>query len=148
AYLRRIEVEKGAALVGAGVILGSGFFQIYLPLREVPAVAAWWPLLLYGVERTVHDPTWRLRHVVLALAVYCTIAGGQPEVAFLSLGVVLLYALVGLATQKRNSWHGFWALVPGEVAGLLLAAPIWLNFTEYAFTAYSVHQADSTAGQL
>src|SRR6185369_15866228 len=33
AYLRLIEVEQGAALVGAGVILGSGFFQIYLPLR-------------------------------------------------------------------------------------------------------------------
>ncbi len=147
-YLRLVNVHSEAALVGGATIFASGFFQSYLLLREVPAVAAWWPLLLYGIERAIREPAWHLRHLVLAVAVYCSITGGQPEVTFLSLFVVLVYGMMRLAMEPRQAWQRLRAVMPGTLAGLFLAAPLWVNFVQYAFTAHSAHQAGSAMGQL
>jgi hypothetical protein len=147
-YLRLVNVQSEAALVGGAAIFASGFFQSYLLLRCVPAAAAWWPLLLYGVERAIQQPAWRWRHLVLAFAIYCTLTGGHPEVTFLSLCVVVVYALVRLAMQGQHAWRALWAVVPGACSGLFLAAPMWVNFVQYAFTAYSAHQAGSLLGQM
>src|SRR5712692_8546473 len=104
--------------------------------------------MLYGVERTLREPGWRRRHLVLTGAVYCTITGGQPEVAFLSLLTVSVYGVMRLLMQKHRIWRALWTILPGALEGLLLAAPMWVNFLRYAFTAYSAHQAGSTLGQL
>ncbi len=148
AYLRLLGVEKGPSLVGSALIFSNGYFQFFLAVREIPAVVAWWPLLLYGVERAIREPTWPARHWVLAFSVYCSIAGGHPEATFMSLFVVLVYALIRLATRPRSAWRAFIAIVPGSLAGLLTAAPIWINFASYAFTNYSQHPAGSSFGQL
>lgn len=145
-YLRLLGLEKGPSLIGSALVFSNGYFQFILALREVPAVAAWWPLLLYGVERTIQDPEWRDRHWLLALGVYCSITGGQPEVTFMSLFVVLVYALVRLATWPRSAWQGFIALAPGSLAGLLIAAPQWINFATYAFTNFTHHQPGHQVG--
>src|SRR5271166_2560544 len=73
-YLRFIGLDEWAALIGGATFIANGLFQIYLPMRELPAVAAWFPLLLYAVERTAQEPSWRHRHWVLALSIYCTVA--------------------------------------------------------------------------
>jgi hypothetical protein len=145
AFLRLLGLEAPYAVVGGVTILTNGYFQIYLALRGVPGVAAWWPLMLYAVERTVQEPFWRHRHWVLALGVYCTVTAGQPEVAFLSLFSLLIYALISLprATYK---WRIFGSLALGSLAGLLLSAPQWLNFAAYAFTCYSSHTPGSGWG--
>jgi hypothetical protein len=145
-YLSLLGIEPIFALLGGVGILSSGYFQMNLALREVPAVAAWWPLLLYAVERTLQAPTWRHRHWVLALAVYCSVTGGQPEVTFLSLFTVLLYALIRLTQIKEHRWKTLRALIPGSLGGLLLAAPLWVNFAAYAFPAYSLHGPDCKLG--
>ncbi len=147
-YLRLMGVEKEASLVGGALIFSNGYFQSFLAVREVFAVVAWWPLLLYGVERAIREPTWPARHWVLAFSVYCSITGGHPEVTFVSLFVVLVYALIRLATRPRSAWRGFIAIVPGSLAGLLAAAPIWINFADYAFANYSTHPAGCSVGQL
>jgi hypothetical protein len=145
-YLRLLEIEPIVALVGGTAVLSTGFFQIYLALREVVAVAAWWPLLLYGVERTVQNPSWPHRQWVLALAVYCSITAGQPESTFVSLFVILLYAVIRLMLTRWQRGKIFLALIPGTLGGFLLAAPMWLNFVAYAFPAYSRHLAGSKVG--
>jgi len=148
AYLRLMGIPTQAALVAGAAVYGSGFCPFSLTVREVPAVAAWWPLLLYGVERTLREPTWRWRYPVLAVAVYCTIVGGQPEVTFVSLLATLVYGLGRLVGQRQHIWRAMWAVVPGTLAGFLLAAPMLVNFAAYAFTAYSGHQVGSMMGQL
>jgi hypothetical protein len=145
-YLHLMGLKSEVALIGGVAVLGSGFFQIYLPLREVPAVAAWWPLLLYGIERSLATPTWRYRHLILAGAIFCTVAGGQPEVTFVSLSVALVYALVRLAMIPSLAWSGFMALAPGGLIGLMLAAPTWVDFAHYAFAAHSFHLPGSKVG--
>jgi hypothetical protein len=145
-YLRLVAVEQILAMVGGVVVLSSGFFQSYLALRDLVAVSAWWPLLLYGVERTVREPPWSHRHWVLALAVYCSITAGQPESAFVSLFVILLYAMVRLLQTRGQQGKIFLALIPGTLGGFLAAAPMWLNFVVYALPAFSRHLADSKVG--
>jgi hypothetical protein len=147
-YLSLLGIEPIFALLGGVGVLSSGYFQMNLALREVPAVATWWPLLLYAVERTIQAPTWRHRHWVLALAVYCTVTAGQPECAFLSLFTVLLYAVIRWMWTKEHRWKSFLALIPGSLGGLLLSAPLWVNFAAYAFSAYSLHGADSKMGLI
>ena len=119
-----------------------------MTLRELPAAAAWWPLLLYGVERAMREPGWRWRHLVLALAVYATISGGHPEAAFISLFSALVYAVTRLGRQWALVWARLAAVVPGAAAGLLLAAPEWVNFARYAFTSFSAHPAGGLFGML
>lgn len=145
-FLDVLGIPKVASVLGGVVVLSSGFFQIYLALREVPAVAAWWPLLAYAVERTVRDPSWKHRHWVLALGIYCSITGGQPESSFMSLFVILVYAIVRLFQAGKDGWRGLIGFIPGSLAGLLLAAPLWINFAQYAFTSYSFHTPDHTVG--
>ncbi|MBW1788672.1 MAG: hypothetical protein JRK53_18960 [Deltaproteobacteria bacterium] len=147
-YLRFMGVGKGPALVGAAAIFSNGYFAGLLALREVVAVSAWWPLLLYGVERAIREPSWRFKHVLLALGVYCTTTGGQPEVAFFSLFTVLAYALIRLQIGPRPKWRGFMALVPGSLAGLLLSTPAWFNFAAYVFTQFTAHTSESGYGLL
>jgi hypothetical protein len=139
AYLRLINLEPEAALVGACAVFACGAIQVYLPLREVPAVAAWWPLLLYAVERTCREPAWRWRHVVLAIAIFCSVAGGQPEVTFISLIAAAGYATLRIVWERKRALALIARLVPGTAAGLLLSAPHWLNFATYAFNAFSAH---------
>jgi hypothetical protein len=147
-YLRYLGLEAPVAFLAGAAIMVSGSFRIYLALREVPAVAAWFPLLLYAVERTVHEPAWRWRHGVLALGIYMSVTAGQPEVTFLSLFVVLVYALVRLLAVKEQKWRAFLALAPGSLGGLLLSAPLWVNFSAYAFPAYSFHMPGCGAGLM
>lgn len=145
-YLAVCGLPRPFAIFGGVTLLAGGYFQIYLTLREVPAVAAWWPFLLYCVERAFREPGWRFRHLSLALGVYCTITGGQPEVAFLSLSTSALYALWRWAGEKSRLPDFLKRLVPGTAAGLLIAAPHWLPFVDYARHAFALRFEDHPTG--
>jgi hypothetical protein len=130
-------VEDWCGLAGALAFFVSGYIACYLNLRELPAVAIWWPLLLYCVERSFSPLRWRFCHLVLVTAVFCSITGGQPEVTFVSLASVFGYALVRLY-QERLEWRrAIRRLVWGSLAGTLLAAPFWIPFIHYVFGSYS-----------
>ena len=146
-YLTLLGVPRAPALVGAVAVFASGFFQGYLAVRELPAAATWWPLLLYGTERAMREPAWRWRHLVLTLAVYATVTGGHPEASLLSLFSALVYGVVRLGGQRPLAWTRLVAVVPGAAAGLLLGAPEWVNFAQYAFTSFSLHPAGGPAGR-
>ena len=147
-FLRLIGARREGIVVGGVAVLGSGFFQYYLVMREVVAVAAFFPLLLYAVERTAREPQWRFRHVVVAVAVACCLTAGQPESSFIALALSALYALVTIATLGENRWQFVRGCLPGAIAGLMLSAPFWLSFSDYAFRAYSNHPAGSHMGQI
>lgn len=139
-FLRELGTERLGCYLGALAVLGAGWFTIYLPLREVPATGAFFPLLLFSIERLLLRPRWPWAHLTFGSAVYLTLTGGQPEVAFLSLLVASLYA----AVRARRLGRGWWWKVsllagPACIGGLLLAAPQWLNFLELPGRALHVH---------
>ena len=71
---------------------------------------------------------------------------GHPEAAFLSLFTASVYGVARLGTGWRVARERLIAVTPGAVAGLLLAAPEWINFAQYAFTAHSVHPGGGDVG--
>jgi hypothetical protein len=145
-YLRLFDIEPPAALIGGLAMFACGAIEVYLPLREVPAVAAWWPLLLYAIERTYQQPAWRWRHAVLAIALFCTVTGGQPEAIVASLLAGAAYAAFRIISAGKQSLALLGRLVPGAAAGLLLSAPHWLNFAAYAFSSFSAHPGGGGTG--
>jgi len=145
-YLRQIGIGTNGALVGAVAVVSSGFFQYYLAFREASATAAWFPALLYAVERTLAEPAWRWRHAAIAFASYCTITAGQPESTALALTAAAAYGLVSVAI-RTDRVRGLAAFVPGAIAGALLTAPFWWNFSDYAFTGHSGHDPGSMAAR-
>ena len=140
-YLRVIGCRREGIVVGGIAVLGSGFFQYYLAMREVVAVAAWFPLLMYALERSAREPQWRHRHLVFAIAVACCLTAGQPESSFIALAFATVYGLVTMMTLGANRWRYVLDCVPGAVIGLMLSAPFWLTFADYAFKAFSNHPA-------
>src|SRR5262249_37426577 len=110
--------------------------------------AAWWPLLLYAIERTSREPDWRWRHAVLAVAIFCSVTGGPPEVTFFSLLTGAAYSAVRVISDGRSGVAFVSRLGPGAAAGLLLSAPHWLNFAEYAFSSFSAHPAGVGTGLI
>lgn len=143
-YLRVIDVGTVGAVLGAVAVVASGFGQHYLVIRDASATAAWFPALLYAIERTVREPAWRARHVVIALACYATITAGQPESTAVALTAATVYGLAS-AAWRRAGIRTVLAFAPGVVCGALLTAPFWWSFADYAFTAYSHHDAQSIA---
>ena len=140
-YLRLIGCRRDGIVIGGIAVLGSGFFQYYLAMREVVAVAAWFPLLLYALERSAREPGWRHRHLTFAIAVACCLTAGQPESSFIALSFAAGYGVVTMMTIGGNRWRFLVDCAPGAVAGLLIAAPFWLTFSDYAFKAFSNHPA-------
>ena len=145
-FLRTIDVGDGGAIIGGVAVAASGFFQYYIAFREASTTAAWFPALLYAVERTLREPDWRWRHVAITVACYGTVTAGQPESTALALTAVTLYGLVSVAASPRRA-AALRAFLPGAVCGALLTAPHWWNFSDYAFTAFSGHDPGSTGTQ-
>ncbi len=139
AFLRLFRLPRGAVLVGTASIFGSGLFPLYLAVREYPSVVAWFPLLLYAIERTIRHPQWKYKHLVLGLAIYFTFTAGQPEATFISILVAVLYGIARILMQPSYRWKLLGALIPGAIGGVLLATPMWLPFMEYALDAFSNH---------
>lgn len=146
AYLRLWKLDRGASLLGATTVLASGLIQFYVILREYGGVIAWMPVLLYGIERTLQEPTWRWRHVTLAVGILGLISAGQPEVYFVAVVALLLYALARLVSYRKNLRQLFLALLPGTLAGALLTLPALVSFSLYAFDAFSLHDPSRNVG--
>ena len=141
-FLRVIGVGFTGAMLGGVTIVCSGFFQYYFAEREVIMVAAWFPPLLYAVERTLRERGWRWRHLALAGSIYCAVTGGQPESTFVALAAVTVYGVVSIAVLPARRAMLI-DLAPGVAAGTLLSAPFWWNLADYVFNAYSAHEAGS-----
>jgi hypothetical protein len=139
-------IERWCALAGALAFFVSGYIACYLNLRELPAVAIWWPLLIYCVERSFSPERWRLCHLVLAVAVFCSITGGQPEVTFVSLASVFGYALVRLYQERLDWRRAIHRLAWGSLAGVLVAAPFWIPFIQYVFGSFSARTENAGHG--
>jgi hypothetical protein len=126
-------IERPAALVAGLGVLVAGYFQAYLPVRSVMGSAVWFPCSLYAVERTLRQPEWRWRPIVISASTYCLAVAGHPEPALIAFGLLVLYVLVRNGRDRRL-WSTTRArILPAVLAGALLAAPLWLLFADYLF---------------
>jgi hypothetical protein len=148
-YLRLLGLEGHAPLFGGTMILASGWFSGWLGLREITGVAAWFPLLLYAIERTIVESNWRWRHPLLAVGTFCSITAGHPEAFIPGFMALTAYGVLRLAEQPSSRIKHLVNLAFGAVAGICLAAPMWLTFIETIGYSHHPHQTwASAAGYL
>ena len=115
-FLRRIELDPRAALVGAfGIQLGGwGLSNLHYYMKVDAAL--WLPWALWAVEGLARDKRWSRSALVWALAL--SFLGGMVTVSIFVLGATALYALVRLGPRSAGAHAGPRALLG---AGVLLA---------------------------
>ncbi|HEY9715326.1 MAG TPA: hypothetical protein V6C72_17775, partial [Chroococcales cyanobacterium] len=146
AYLRLL-IAPAPALFGSLAYMLSGYFIIYLNMPEL-TVSAWLPLLLIGTELIVRRVT-TLAVALTALGSALVLYGGMPEVCFLELLFVAVYAKVrAFTTQKGyiNYLKVISAFTCATISGALLAAPQILPFIEYIKESFNAHEARHRLG--
>ena len=128
-FARVIRCRPLAATFAGVSFMFAGAFSSWLtwPLTDVFAWGGW--ICAFGVMCA--RPTGRARHVVgLAIAVAFSIYGGFPE-ANIMIGVGAVGFVVGALAMEAIGhrsipWRGIARGVLGAVAGVALAAPLWL----------------------
>jgi hypothetical protein len=147
-YLQRLGVSARDAALGATALFCSGWFQGWLALREITGVAAWFPLLLYAIERVAGHPGWRYAPLVLATGVYFTITAGHPEAFIVSLLTAMVYGFARVLVLPRGKTAALGTLAFGAAAGLLLAAPMWVSFIDAVSYSINPHHDYASAAGL
>ena len=111
-------------------LCGTYAWLAHAPIRPVALL----PLCLLGVEQALDAARdhrrggWQLLAVALALS----ILAGFPETTLLDGIFVLWWAILRTVGPGRVAWRGLVArLAGGAVAGLALAAPLVVAFTDY-----------------
>lgn len=127
-FCREAGLHRKGALAAGACAFGMGHWLLFLPATSVIQTAAWAPLLLYCVERTIARPAQGYVTALLAAGgTYALWTGGHPSPAIMITISIAIY--VGIRVmQMPNSWRRFPLTIAGFVLGFLVAAPMWLNF--------------------
>ena len=136
-------LARHSALIGSLSVFAAGFFEGFLAVKSIVGTIAWFPFLIYAVERTVCQPAWKWRHAALVAGTYCLATAGHPAPALMGVVLVILYAVIRAAIA-RGSWRPFvFDILPAMLVGGLLAAPLWVSFAEHVLRdGVAVHGDD------
>jgi hypothetical protein len=116
--LRRMQLRRPAALLGASVFQLGGFFASQAQHLGAICSAAWLPLAILAVFELRHCA--RLRWIaILALAIAMSILAGFAATSLVVAGAVLLVMAALLAVRDAA-----WRIVPAVAAGFLAAVAI------------------------
>ncbi|MFN8062356.1 MAG: YfhO family protein [Vicinamibacterales bacterium] len=128
AYVRSLGLARAAAIFAGVAYLLDPFNVVWIE-HPISAVTAWAPWMLWAIDRTCAQLTWRSCLTVVA-ATALVLAGGHPETAFKVLAVSGLYALAG-ARQSARPFPVLALVVGGFTLGILLLSVQLLPFLEY-----------------
>jgi len=140
---RVLGVNRQSAAVGSLAVLAAGFFEGFLAVKSIIGTVAWFPFLIYAIERTLLQPDWKWRHVALVGGTYCLGTAGHPAPALMGVVFVVVYAVARVAVA-RGSWRPIaFEILPSILVGGLLAAPLWVPFAEHVLhDGVAVHGDD------
>jgi hypothetical protein len=119
------------AAIPAGLSFAAlGTTQVYLSVSSVIMVAAWVPLLLYGIERILSDCARRWTWLPFLVGIYGVVTGGHPTITLLAGIFAATYTGVRI-TQLRPSIRRVALLVSSAALGVLITAIQWIPFVAY-----------------
>jgi NADH:ubiquinone oxidoreductase subunit 6 (subunit J) len=127
-YCREVWLTVMPSLLAGAGVYGMGHFLMFLPATSIIQTAAWAPLLLYAVERTIaraDNPC--ATAFIAAVGTYALWTGGHLSPAIIITVSVALYSIIRFI-QTPTAWRRFALTIIGFLTGFLLAAPAWLNF--------------------
>lgn len=124
--LRRV-TREGAALVGAVVYGGSGWFLVHHDMIQYIHAATWVPLMFIGADRAAmrRGP---LGPALLALGFLLGFLGGMPQVTVIGLlgaGIACAWRLAAVGREQgpRAAGVGLGRAFAGVALGVVLSAP-------------------------
>lgn len=128
-FLKRLSLRWPTALLG-GLAFGFGGHQVLWLQYALSHTLLGLPFCMWGIELLVEDRS-RRRIALLALGLAAIVCGGHPETAYISVLVVVLWALWRLWDA-----HGRFVVAGAALLGAALAAVQWMPFLEYALTSH------------
>jgi hypothetical protein len=136
------------AAVPAGLSFAAlGTTQVFLSVSSVIMVAAWIPLLFYGIERILKSNAKRRHWLPLLFGIYGVVTGGHPTITLLAGMFAAIYLCVRLI-QLRLGLSRIVIFCAAAAVGVLLTAIQWVPFAAYVayrgntFTDYSTFRFD------
>jgi len=128
ALLRRMDVRRPAALLGASVFQLGGFFASQACHLGAISTAAWLPLAALGVYE-LRGPFRARWFAILTLALAMSILAGYAPTTIVVFGGAAMF-LIGLIATREASWRAAAAFVGAiALAGAIAAVeliPLWL----------------------
>jgi hypothetical protein len=119
--------SRAGAIVSGVAYSGSGFAVLHLVHMPFVIAVAWLPVLFCGVD-LVHEQWTTLRALLVATAIAMIAFAGQPQMLWIALVGVIVYALV-LATSKRAGLRSVARVAAGAALGVGISAvqllPLW-----------------------
>jgi hypothetical protein len=136
-FLRRVGLDRAAALLGGLVFASSGFMVAWTNWPHT-RVAAFIPVLFWAVERLVQRRA-ATDAVLVSLVTAAMLFGGFPAVAGYGLLFAAAYLVVRALAEYRTRWRPLLGVVLGAaggvLAGLALTAVQVLPFLSYMSAA-------------
>ncbi len=102
-WMFRLTHNHLASAVAGLTFTISGFFIVHLQHVSMIHAAAWIPVMLYGIERMVHQEE-RAGALLLSVGMVMSILAGHPQLTFYGGVLVLLYGLytvMSLPSERR-----------------------------------------------
>jgi hypothetical protein len=119
-YLRRLRLDRWAAVTGALVYMFSGFLITRWQFPSITTTCAWLPLLFWGLERLWQRPTAG-RVATLAGIIGVQFLAGHTQFSLFSLLLLGAYGIARLGAAWRDGATAKWLwarIVAGSMAGL------------------------------
>ncbi|HEX6074898.1 MAG TPA: YfhO family protein [Micromonosporaceae bacterium] len=149
-FLRRVGLDRPAALLGGLVFASSGFMVAWTNWPHT-RVAAFIPVLFWALERLVQRRTPG-DAVLVSLVTTVMVLGGFPAVAGYGLLFGAGYLLVRVLAEYRTGWRRILGVALGAagavVAGLALTAVQVLPFLSYMSAARVDGRAQTPSDHL
>ena len=143
-FARQFRLDRDSAFAAACAVFAAGFFAGFLAVRSIIGTLVWFPFLMYAIERSLREPSWRWKTPALAFGTFCLAVAGHPEPAFIGLALTMIYLGIRVYWTRELWRDAVFGIVPAYLFGGLLAAPLWLTFADYVFRdSANVHTLDT-----
>ena len=104
AYLRGLELSRGAALTGGLIFQLSGFVMSHLGHTAILRGTVWLPLMLLALQKWHDEQAWRW--VCLgAGSLACSCLAGYPQITAYSALTALAYLMFLFFQTERDRWR-------------------------------------------
>lgn len=127
---RECGLDRASAVAAGTCLYACGFVQGYLAMDTMIAGVTWFPLVLFGIERSISRRSARAGLVPLALGTILLGTGAHPGLAIFLAFAAFLYLVLRSAAERAWLVGLRIALVVGFAA--CCCAPVVLLFTDYS----------------
>ena len=131
---RSLSVGRMGAFFSGVMVFSLNHFSIYLSTNSISATLCWFPLLLYGIERSFSANFSRWSWLSIVIAIYGLTNGFHPGPWLFGLIFGAIYFLARGWIEPRFFWKRLIYVSTSGFAGLALSAFQFIPFLDLMFS--------------